>query len=59
MAQTGAKRKFGGLKDGLFKKIYQLEIAGVVNAEPRRPAPWQRAIEKISFVKSIRFTLSF
>ena len=49
IVQTGAKSQFGGLKLGLFKVEYQVEIAGVVKTEPIKPTNRQIRIEIIIF----------
>jgi len=50
VTQTGPNSQLGGLKEGLFKNTYQLEMAGVVKSEPTAPAAWQMMIAKTNFV---------
>jgi len=42
--QTGLKIQLGGESEGLTNVLYQLESAGMVKKDPRRPAIWQRTI---------------
>ena len=48
--QAGANSQLGGVKGGLSKVTYQVEIAGVVNIEPTRPAHWHTIILMISLM---------
>jgi len=48
--QAGANNQLGGVKGGLSKVAYQVEIAGVVNMEPTRPANWHTIILMISLM---------
>jgi len=42
--QAGANSQFGGVKGGFSRAAYHVGIAGVVNAEPIRPAHWHATI---------------
>lgn len=42
--QAGANNQLGGVNGGFSKVTYHVEIAGVVNMEPMRPAHWHTII---------------
>ncbi len=57
---TGPKSQLGGLKNGLFKVMYQLFIAEIVKSDPTIPAPSQATIAVTScatFVNALIHTL--
>ena len=53
VVQAGPKTKFGGVKKGLFKKTYHVEMEGKVKIEPTIPAASQTNIEKTKRLKLI------
>jgi len=53
--QAGANSQFGGVKGGFSRAAYHVGIAGVVNADPMRPAHWQATI----LMNSLKTYLSF
>lgn len=47
-AHTGPNTQLGGLKNGLFKVIYQLETEEMVKMDPKIPASLQIIIDVIN-----------
>jgi hypothetical protein len=52
---TGANRKLGGLKKGLFRVEYQVGMFGAVKKEPIKPAIKEPIIETINANNSFNF----
>lgn len=48
IVQTGPNTTLGGLKTGLFKVLYQLDIAGIVMMEPINPTNCGITIDTIN-----------
>lgn len=55
VAHTGPKIQFGGLKDGLFKLLYQVPISEVVKIDPITPANSHMIILVKSFKRLLYF----